>query len=292
MPPTGPEPRFSEETSTDIVVARLTREDSRLANILALLTRHLHEVVRESRPTQAEWKQVVRFLTEVGHASDDRRQEWVLLSDLLGLTALVEEINSPRPLGATPNTPRGPFYRASAPRYADGANISLDGAGETLDVTCRVTDLDGRPISGATIETWQANSEGRYENQQPDQQPDFNLRGSFVTDAKGEVRYRSIRPAGYSVPVDGPVGKLLGGIGYPTRRPAHLQFIVRADGFEPITTHVYDSRDPAIAEDAILAVREELLGDFRRRRSPGGTTLWTLDYTFVMARMPSKRRAA
>lgn len=292
MPPNGPGPRFSEETSSEIVVARLTRDDTRLANILALLTRHLHEAIREARPTQAEWKHVNRFLMEVGHASDDRRQEWVLLSDLLGLTALVDEINSARPQGATPNTPRGPFYRPSAPRYPDGANISLDGAGEVLEVTCRVTDLDGGAISGATIETWQANSEGRYENQQPDHQPDFNLRGTFVTDAKGEVRYRSIRPAGYSVPVDGPVGKLLGSIGYPTRRPAHLQFIVRAEGFEPITTHVYDSRDPVIAEDAILAVREELLGDFRRRKSPDGKMIWTLDYTFVMARMPSKRRAA
>src|SRR5262249_6441170 len=159
------------ETSSDIVASRLLRDDSRTAQFLALLVRHLHMAIRESRPSPADWKQAIRFLTEVGHASDDRRQEWILLSDLLRLTALVEEINSPRPRGATPNTPRGPFYRPGAPHYEAGASISLDGIGEPLEVTCRVTDLDGRPVAGATVETWQANAEGHYENQQPDRQP-------------------------------------------------------------------------------------------------------------------------
>jgi hydroxyquinol 1,2-dioxygenase len=290
MPPASVVPQFSEETSSEIVAARLLKDESRLGRLLALLVRHLHEAVREARPTPADWKQAIGFLTEVGHASDDRRQEWVLLSDLLGLTALVEEINSPRPKGATPNTPRGPFYRSAAPKYAQGASISLDGIGEPLEVTCHVTDLDGHAIAGAVLETWQANAEGHYENQQPDRQPDFNLRGVFTADEAGTVRYRTIRPAGYSVPDDGPVGQLLGSLGYPLRRPAHLQFIVTAPGFETITTHVYDRGDPQVAEDALFAVRDELLGDFRDATNSGRRT-WSLDYTFVMARSRTGRRA-
>lgn len=291
MPPASVVPQFSEETSSEIVAARLLKDESRLAGFLALLVRHLHQAVREARPTPADWKQAIRFLTEVGHASDERRQEWVLLSDLLGLTALVEEINSPRPKGATPNTPRGPFYRSGAPRYAQGASISLDGIGEPLDVTCRVTDLDGRAVPGAVLETWQANADGHYENQQPDRQPDFNLRGTFTADEAGHVRYRTIRPAGYSVPDDGPVGQLLGSLGYPLRRPAHLQFVVKAAGFETITTHVYDRGDPQVAEDALFAVRDELLGDFREARTARQRT-WNLEYTFVMARSRTGKRAA
>lgn len=291
MPRVGTVPEFSEETSSEVVSSRLLRDESRQARFLAVLVRHLHEAVREARPTPDDWKQTIHFLTEVGHASDERRQEWILLADLLGLTALVEEINSPRPRGATPNTPRGPFYRASAPRYPAGASISLDGAGELLEVTCRVTDLDGQPVAGATVETWQANADGSYENQHPDRQPDYNLRGVFTADDTGLVRYRSVKPAGYAVPDDGPVGRLLGSISYPLRRPAHLQFIVKAPGFETITTHVYDRGDPLVAEDALLAVRPELLGDFHSRLE-GGARSWTLDYTFVMARSRPGRRAA
>lgn len=291
MPPVAVVPQFSEETSSEIVASRLLKDDSRLAQFLATLVRHVHEAVREARPTASDWRRAIQFLTAVGHASDDRRQEWILLSDLLGLTALVEEINSRRPKGATPNTPRGPFYRAAAPYYDAGASISLDDRGEALNVSCRVTDLDGKPIAGATIDTWQANAEGHYENQQPDRQPDFNLRGRFATDDNGLVRYRSIKPAGYAVPDDGPVGQLLGSIGYPLRRPAHLQFIVTAPGFETITTHVYDRHDPQIADDALLGVRAELLGDFRERKS-GGKRSWVLDYTFVMARSRTGRTAA
>src|SRR5690606_1902600 len=137
------------------------------------------------------------FLTEVGHASDDRRQEWVLLSDLLGATALVEEVNAHRPKQATPGTLRGPFFRADVPARALGSDISLDGVGERLSVSGRVRDLDGKAIPGAEIITWQANAAGLYENQQPDLQPEFNLRGLFRTDDEGRFHYLTVRPAGY-----------------------------------------------------------------------------------------------
>lgn len=284
MPPLQDRLLFSQRTSSDIVAERLSKNGSRLGRVLASVVRHMHEAVREARPTPADWRATMNFLTEVGHASDDRRQEWILLSDLLGLTALVEDINAPRPKGATPNTPRGPFYRASAPRYPNGASISLDGIGEPLEVTGRVRDLDGHPVTNAIVETWQANADGQYENQAPDRQPDFNLRGTFATDGDGRFHYRTVKPAGYAAPDDGPVGHMLQTLGYPLRRPAHLQFIVRAPGFDTITTHVYDRNDPQVFEDAMLAVRDELLADFREGKARNGKRAWSLDYTFVMAR--------
>lgn len=274
---------FSESNSADMFAQRLAgNKDERLPEILIATVRHLHALIREFRPTSEEWKSVIAFLTEVGHACDERRQEWVLLSDLLGASALVEEINSRRPKGATPNTVRGPFYRPDAPHYPAGATISLDGIGEPLAVAGRVQDLDGHPIANAVIETWQANALGLYENQQPDRQPEFNLRGIFNADRDGGFHYRTIRPAGYGVPEDGPVGMLLRQAGYPLRRPAHLHFIVRAPGFETIITHLYDEGDLHLCEDAIFGVKQELVLGFSGGR---------IDFTFVMARSRNGARA-
>lgn len=274
---------FSETTSHDIFAQRLPQsKDDGLPQILAVAVTHLHALIRELRPTQADWRKVIEFLTDVGHASDERRQEWVLLSDLLGASALVEEINSRRPKTATPNTVRGPFFRADVPPLALGSNISLDGIGEALEVSGRVQDLDGDPIPNAEIITWQANAQGFYENQQPDLQPEFNLRGSFRTDADGRFHYRTIKPCGYGVPDDGPVGRLLRQAGYPLRRPAHLHFIMKAPGFETITTHIYDGSDPHLAEDAIFGVKPELVRAFERQGN--GAAAWLLELTFVMVR--------
>ncbi len=167
--------RSFEAHSAEIVASRLGRGDA-LSLFLASLVGHFHALVKEVQPTRDEWREMIRFLTEVGHASDERRQEWILLSDLLGISALVEAINAPRPSGGTPNTSRGPFYRPDAPHYPSGASISLDGIGMPLEVTGRVADLDSRPIAGAVIETWQANSDGLYENQEPDRQPELGQR--------------------------------------------------------------------------------------------------------------------
>ncbi|MDX8450053.1 dioxygenase [Mesorhizobium captivum] len=283
-------PSFSETNSAEMVVQRLLKAKAGpLPRFLAVVVDHLHQIVRETRPTAADWRQAIAFLTEIGHASDDKRQEWVLLSDLLGVTALVEDINSRRPNGATPNTGRGPFYRADAPRLPHGADISLDRAGATLIVSGRVTDLDGIPIPGAMVETWQANAQGFYENQQPDLQPEYNLRGVFTTDSDGRFHYRTVKPAGYGVPDDGPVGQMLGRLNYPLSRPAHLHFLIRADNFETLTTQVFDRADPRIDEDALFGVRPELVGDFKRVSDGDG---WSLDYSFVMAMARKGSRAA
>lgn len=276
---------FSEENSSQFVAERLLgANDGRLPRVLASVVGHLHQIVKEARPSQADWRQVIDFLTEVGHASDERRQEWILLSDLLGVSALVEEINSRRPKGATPNTIRGPFYRADAPRLPLGAVISLDGAGEPCCVSGHVRDLDGMPIAGATVETWQANADGFYENQQPDLQPEFNLRGVFTTDAEGRFFFRTVKPAGYRVPDDGPVGQMLRHISYSLRRPAHIHFMIGADGFETITTHVYERGDPNLHRDALFGVKPELIGDFRPQSGVGRLPAWSLDFDFVMVR--------
>jgi len=283
---------FNEANSSELVAQRLLKAKAGpLPQFLASVVDHLHQIVRETRPTAADWRQTIAFLTEIGHASDEKRQEWVLLSDLLGVTALVEEINSRRPKGATPNTGRGPFYRADAPRLPLGADICLDGVGAPLTVSGRVVDLDGMPIAGATVETWQANSQGFYENQQPDLQPEFNLRGVFTTDKDGRFHYRTVKPAGYGVPDDGPVGQLLGRIGYPLRRPAHLHFLIRADNFETLTTQVFERGDPRLDEDALFGVKPELVGDFNHVTGQGRDS-WALDFGFVMVMARKGSRAA
>ncbi len=276
---------LQEQNSADVVARRLAGSvDPELARVVATIVRHLHQAVREVRPSMQDWRAAVEFLTEVGHASDERRQEWVLLSDLLGVTQLVEEINSTRPKGATPNTARGPFYRPDAPRLPLGADICLDGAGEPLVVTGHVRDLDGRPVAGASVETWQANGHGQYENQQPDLQPEFNLRGHFRADDNGDVTYRTVRPGGYKVPDDGPAGHLMGRLGYPLYRPAHISFLVSAPGFDTLSTQVYDRDDPNLDLDPLYGVKPELVADLRRMPLAAPGPSWCLDFTFVLAR--------
>ena len=267
------------------VAASAAPASTPLERALPVLVGHLHAAVRELRPSRDELDAVLGFLTEVGQASDERRQEWVLLADLLGVSALVAELDAPRPPGATPGTVRGPFHRDDAPRRDAGADLRLDGRGEPLDVRLRIVDLDGDAVAGAELETWQPNADGAFENQRPDEQPEFNLRGRFRADADGRVRYTSARPGGYRVPADGPVGRLLGGIGWPLERPAHLHFRVSAPGFRTLVTQVFDGDDPRLPRDALHAVRPELVGAFvpvPRADAPR----WSLDFTFVLARTP------
>jgi hydroxyquinol 1,2-dioxygenase len=281
---------FSEATSSEAFAERFAARDEATVRLISAVVTHVHDLIKEFRPSPDQWRKVLDFLTEVGHASDERRQEWALLSDLLGASALVEEINSRRPKGATPNTIRGPFYRADTPDRPSGSSISLDGLGEPLLVEGRVEDLDGQPVPNAEVTTWQANAQGFYENQQPDHQPEFNLRGRFRTDSEGRFFYRTIRPAGYSVPHDGPVGRLLADAGYPLHRPAHLQFLVRAPGFETITTHIYDDSDPRLSEDALFGVRPELVRSFAPREIDGEPGFGvTVNFVMMRAR-PGKNR--
>ncbi len=255
---------------------------SRLRDAMGVIVSHLHQALWTLRPNRDEVRALVDFLTETGHYADARRQEWVLLADALGLSSALEDINTPRPAGATPDTGAGAFYRADAPSKDKGQTISRDGRGTPLLVTGTVTALDGEMIPGATVEVWHANADGLYENQEPDRQPEHNLRGRFVTDAQGRFRFLSIKPSGYSLPAEGPAGMLLQRLGLPLSRPAHINLRISAVGFDTLTTHIFDRADPAINRDAIFAVRPALLADFKTVPSLEGKKTYSLDINLVL----------
>jgi hydroxyquinol 1,2-dioxygenase len=246
----------------------------RLAEAVGLILDHAFAVLDTLAPTEAELDALVQFLTDVGYATDARRQEWVLLADVFGLTARLAAPAS-HPL-ATPATLPGPFYRPDAPDLPDGADLCRDGQGTPLRVSGRVSDVQGRPIAGALVEVWHANAAGRYENQDPDNQPEHNLRGRLRTDAAGRFSFRSIRPGGYALPDDGPVGALARRLGLSLDRPAHIHFAVTAPGHPRLVTAIFDGADPAIGRDALFAVRPDLIGTIRQ---DGATA--TLDVTLV-----------
>ena len=281
----APSSDFSERTATEMVARRLSGRDRPLNAFVVRLVAHMHALVRETRPSREDWRAGLAVLTEIGHASDERRHEWTLLFDLLGVSALVEEVNARRPRDATPGTARGPFYREGAPRRRDGDSICLDGGGEAVSVTIHLRDLDGKAVVGADVETWQADGGGWYENQRPDIQPEWNLRGIFRSGDAGCIRYRTIRPAGYEIPLDGPVGTLCRRLGLPVRRPAHLHFVVRAPGFETLNAELFDRTDPHLADDSIFGVREPLLVDFAPTRHG-----FRLEHAFILARAPRNRK--
>jgi protocatechuate 3,4-dioxygenase beta subunit len=249
------------------------------AQRLGELVSRLHLLVSELKPSEGEMRAAIAFLTEVGHACDERRQEWVLLADVLGVSALVRDVNSLHAAGATPATLTGPFYRPDAPLLELGADICLDGRGERLDVTGRVRGTDGKPVPRAMVEVWHANGEGLYENQEPDRQPEFNLRGKFVADVAGRFHFRSVKPNGYELPQDGPVGQLLNAMGCALARPAHVAFRVSAPGFHTLTTEFFDRDDPAIGNDALFNVKPQLLAQF----APCADGRWSADFTIVLA---------
>lgn len=270
-------------------VARLAGlSPSRLGCGLGQLVAALQGVIRDLAITPAELRATLDFLTEVGHHADARRQEWVLLADALGLSALVEDRARPPVPGATPHTVTGPFYRPDAPAYALGAQICLDGQGEALAVSGRVLGLAGSGLADALVEVWQANGAGRYENQEPDLQPENNLRGRFRADGQGRFHFRSVMPGGYGLPADGPVGRLMAGLGLCLQRPAHLHFRVSAPGHERLTTQIFDRADPAIGRDAVFGVKPELLADFHAAPLAGGKQAGrVLEVTLVLC--PSRQ---
>ncbi len=282
---------FTEENSVEVVTGR-NRDagDARLKSVMEVITRKLHEAVKEIEPTQEEWFQAIRFLTRTGHMSDEWRQEFILLSDVLGVSMLVDAINNRKPSGASESTVLGPFHVADAPELPMGANICLDQKGEDMVISGRITDTQGRPIEGAVLDVWQANDEGFYDVQQKGIQPDFNLRGVFRTGADGRYWFRAVKPKYYPIPADGPVGQLLGALGRHPYRPAHLHYILKADGYETLITHIFDPDDPYINSDAVFGVKESLLAEFKlvddpaRARELGFSgRFWEVEYDFVLA---------
>lgn len=234
----------------------------RLGDAVRLILSHAFDVVMQLNPSAEELDAMLQFLTDVGYATDARRQEWVLLADVLGLTDAVLSGATQAGRRATPGTLPGPFYRADAPNLPLGANLCRGGRGEPMMVSGSITGPDGLAVPAAEVEVWHANAEGRYENQDPDNQPEHNLRGRFVTDAQGRFHFRSIRPGGYALPDDGPVGQLARRIGLSLDRPAHIHFAVNAPGYRRLVTSIFDGSDPAIGRDALFAVKPGLIGEF------------------------------
>lgn len=234
----------------------------RLGQAVRLIMEHAFQVVATLHPSPEELDAFVQFLTDVGYATDVRRQEWVLLADVFGLSVSVLGGDHSDVPDVTPATLPGPFYRPDAPRLPLGADLCRNGLGKRLMVQGQLLDPDHKPLSGADVEVWHANAEGRYENQDPDNQPEHNLRGRFTADAQGRFHFRTIRPAGYALPDDGPVGQLARRLGLSLDRPAHIHFAVTAPGHRRLVTAVFDGADPAITRDALFAVKPALIGTF------------------------------
>lgn len=254
---------FREDNSAEVVISRNAgAKDARLAEVMEVITRHLHAAVKEIEPSQEEWFEAIQFLTKVGHMCDDWRQEFILLSDSLGVSMLVDAINNRKPSGASESTVLGPFHVPDAPELAMGSDICLDQKGEPMLVRGRILGTDGQPISGAKIDVWQANDEGFYDVQQKGLQPDFNLRGVFRTGTDGSYHFKGVKPKFYPIPADGPVGQMLEKLGRHPFRPAHLHYILEAEGYETLITHIFDPDDPYIHSDAVFGVKESLLAKF------------------------------
>jgi hydroxyquinol 1,2-dioxygenase len=255
--------RAREEELVELVTASFRHaEDPRLRQLMQALTRHLHAFLREVRLTEAEWERAIAFLTATGHRTDDRRQEFVLLSDVLGASMQTIAINNEAYRNATEATVFGPFFVAGSPEIEAGGDIAGGAAGEPCWVEGTVTDTDGRPVPGALIEVWEADADGFYDVQYPDGRT--AARGHLLSDAAGRYRFWALTPTPYPIPHDGPVGQLLAAAGRSPMRASHLHFMVSAAGQRTLVTHIFVRGDELLDRDAVFGVKESLVMDFER----------------------------
>lgn len=253
---------FSEERSAHVVAASFDgTPDPRLRQVMRSLVAHLHAFVKDVELTEGEWEAAVDFLTRTGQTCSDVRQEFILLSDVLGVSMLVQTVNHRTGGTATESTVLGPFHMVESPLRELGDDIAMDGKGTPCLVSGRVTGPDGEPLAGASVDVWQTNEDGFYDVQQPEVQPPGNLRGMFTADADGRFWFRSVVPRFYPIPDDGPVGELLAATGRHPNRPAHLHVIVAAAGHRPVTTHVFVAGSPYLDSDAVFGVKDSLVRD-------------------------------
>jgi protocatechuate 3,4-dioxygenase beta subunit len=242
-----------------VLAAFESASNPRLREVLATTITHLHAIIEETKLTHDEWFAAIDFLTRAGQKSDAVRQEFILLSDTLGVSMLLEMINYRAGASATEPTVFGPFHVDGAQRRSLGASIvdHVLQTDEPLTVSGRVLDTKGRPIAGASLDVWQVQSNGLYDVQQSESTR--NLRGIFTSESDGAYEFRTVRPVDYSIPDDGPVGVMLAAAGRHPFRPAHIHFVVSAEGYVPVTTHIFDSRSRYLQSDAVFGVRESLV---------------------------------
>ena len=283
--------------TNEVTGAKITRNvldslentpNPRFKEIMTGLVQHLHAFIREVELTEEEWMTAIQFLTRTGQMCDDRRQEFILLSDTLGVSMLVDAVNHVSQEGSTENTIFGPFYREGAEEMPEGANISKDGKGEPAVVQGRVLSTNGTPIAGATLDIWEGGANGLYE-QQDDEQPDMNLRGKFRTNSQGYYRFVAIRPVSYPIPDDGPVGQMLKAMARYHYRPGHIHLLITAEGYTPLTTHLFAKGDEFLKSDPVFGVKESLVADFVPNNSEEDaaryhvtTPFYTAEYDFVL----------
>lgn len=263
-------------TITEAVLQRhMLASTPRLKTVLDSLVRHLHDFAREVKLTEAEWEVGIAFLTRCGHITNERRQEFILLSDVLGLSMLTVAQNNAKPGGCTEATVFGPFHVDGAPHYPWGADIANGAPGTPCLVRGTVRGPGGEPVAKAHIDVWQSDEHGLYDVQHADP-THMQARGILHTDEAGRYEFRSILAMPYAIPHDGPVGELLQTLGRHPWRPAHLHFLIEAEGYETLVTHVFRRDDPYLDSDAVFGVRQSLIADWLRQ--PDGTYLVEFDF--------------
>jgi hydroxyquinol 1,2-dioxygenase len=278
---------FDEKSITRAVIERLSEcSDPRFKSVMSSLVTHLHDFVREVQLTEAEWATAIQFLTDVGKTCSDQRQEFILLSDTLGVSVLVITLNHPADQGSAESTVLGPFYWEGAPDLPRGSNLAVGVEGEPTFYSGRVLSADGRPLEDALLDIWSGNGDGYYDMQLPEE-TGMKARGKIRTDAEGRYWFRSIRPTFYAVPTDGPVGRMLRKMGRHPYRPGHIHMIVSAAGYLPVTTHLFIAGSDYLDSDAVFGVKESLVAQFDRHApgvGPDGermdTPFYTVNYDF------------
>jgi hydroxyquinol 1,2-dioxygenase len=281
-------PYVTEENLTDIALERWKNiPDARLRQIMTALIKHLHGFVREVELSEAEWATAIDWLTRTGKMCTDKRQEFILASDVLGVSMLVDAINHRLATGATPTTVTGPFHVHDSPELANGANMADGAPGIPCFVSGSVRGLDGKPIKGATLDVWQTDGEGLYEAQREGEGP--WLRAIYHTGADGSYVIRTVAPICYTIPMDGTVGELMTRTKLSHMRPAHIHFLVEAPGYHRIITHIFQAGDPYIESDVVFGVKAPLIVKFEKRtggRAPNGETsdkpFYEVKYDFTL----------
>ena len=283
---------LDEDTITTAVLAAMENgPDDRLRFVMTSLVQHLHAFAREVELTEEEWFAGIRFLTDAGRITDETRQEFILLSDVLGLSMLVTVQNNRKPPGATESTVLGPFFVTGAPNVENGADISNGAKGPPSVVRGQVRSIDGQPIPDAVIDVWQSDEDGFYDVQQPavggDVEP--RARAQLRSGPDGRFHFRSVLPQHYPIPADGPVGAMLEALGRHPWRPAHLHFLIDAPGFDRLITHVFRKGDEYLDSDAVFGVRSGLVADWVRHEPEAGEAepWYSLDFDFVLNPSPA-----
>ena len=291
-------PYVTEQNLTDVVLDRWKNiPDPRLRQVMGSLIKHLHGFVRDIEPTEKEWAAAIDFLTRIGKMCDDKRQEFILFSDVMGVSMLVDSLNHRLASGATPTTVEGPFHVANAPEVADGGNMAKGAPGIPCFVVGKVRDLDGKPVGGATLDLWQTDGEGLYEAQRDVSEP--WMRGLYKTRPDGSYVIRTVAPIGYTIPMDGPVGELVKKTSISPMRPAHIHFCVESPGYHRVVTHLFQRGCPYIETDVVYGVKEPLIVDFVEKPpgvAPNGekvdTPFCVINYDFVLQKSAAKAAAA